>query len=378
MSFKEKFDLTPYIAWRKLYNLKKPNQLLLIATLFTSFISYAQDGNDFFGYSSIGVQYHRGSGIGNTFKQISNSNPFSAELFFQKQTNVSPTWNSTKRSPQWGIGISATNSGSEQHVGTIVCAYPYLSLPLFTAGPLQGNARFGLGLGWVEKPYNRETNSENHLLSQKINAHANLSFQNELALSPQHFIYAAVNFYHVSNGKTSLPNLGINIPSVSVGYRYAFNGETKKPVLRRDSLEKGLFYRVLLSAGAKKMHESDSSYYFVKLLGTEIVKQISHSSTLAAGIFITHDASLKADPLVKKLRSISTSQAGVYASYEYNFGRFTIPVQLGLFFYNSNSRFVESVGFRYKISEKWLAQFLLKSHHHRADVMHFGVGYQIR
>ncbi len=230
----------------------------------------------------------------------------------------------------------------------------------------------------VEKPYDAETNSKNHLLSQRANAHANLSFQNELKLSSQHFLNAAVQFYHVSNGKTSLPNLGINIPSVSVGYRYAFNGEARKPGLRKDSLNKEVFYRVIFSAGVKKIHESDSSYYFVKLWSTEVAKQISHSSTLAAGSFITHDASLKTDPLVKNLRSISELQAGVYFSYEYNFGKFSIPVQLGLFLYNSNSKFMESVGLRYKVTDKWIAQFLLKSHHHRADLMHFGLGYQIR
>ena len=280
--------------------------------------------------------------------------------------------------PQWGIGISATNSGSKQYVGTIVCAYPYVKFPLFTVGPLQGNFRFGFGLGWVQKPYDEEQNAENLLLSQKINTHSNLSFQNEVRLSSQHFVNAAVSFYHVSNSKTSLPNLGINIPSVSVGYRYAFNGETKRPVHRHDSLDRKPFYRLIFSAGVKQMQVPDSSYYLVKMLSAEVAKQISHSSTLAAGAFVTHDASVQTDPLVKNLNGISQSQAGIYVSYEYNFGKFSIPVQFGVFLYNSNSKLMESVGLRYKISEKWMAQFLLKSHYHRADLMHFGVGYQFR
>jgi len=348
-----------------------------ISCLLTMVLCYAAHAqNGFFDYSSIGLQYYHGSSIGNTFKRLRDSRPYSGEIYYQRQVNVSPAWNHTKRLPNWGFGIFATNSGSKKYIGTIVCAYPYMKFPLFTAGPLQSDFRFGFGLGWVQKPYDKETNPENLLLSQKVNTHANLSWQNELRLSSHHFINAGVSFYHVSNAKTSLPNLGINIPAVSVGYRYAFNGETKKPVLRNDSLDKKIFYRVFLSAGIKQMQVPDSSYYLVKMLSAEVAKQISHGSILSLGVFITHDASVRTDTLVKHLRGIPTSQVALYGSYEYRFGKFLIPVQFGVFVYNSNSKIVESIGLRYHFSKNWLAEFLLKSHFYRADLMHFGIGYQ--
>jgi hypothetical protein len=352
-------------------------KLFFIALVFFSVVKAQDTTKGFFKYSSIGLQFYEGTTIGITYNRIRDSRPFSGEIYYQRQINPAPAWNNTKRLPQWGFGLSATHSGTK-YVGAIVCLYPFIKVPLYTIGSLQSDFRVGFGVGWVEKPYEKETNPEDLLLSQKFNTHSNLQWQNELRLSSRHFINTAVTFYHCSNAKTSLPNLGINIPSLSVGYRYAFNGETKKPVYVNDTLNKKVFYKVFLSGGVKQMQVPDSSYYFVKVLSGEISKQIGYSSIVSLGMFVTHDASVKTDTLIKNLGSVKTSQVGLYGSYEYNFGRITIPVQFGIFLYNSNSKLLEALGVRYKISDKWMAELLLKAHGHKADLMHFGIGYLIR
>lgn len=351
-------------------------KLFLPSLIF--FTAANAQSNGFFSYSSTGIQYFRGSGIGNTFKRLRDSDPVSGEIYYQRQINPGPAWNNTKRLPQWGVGIFAANPGSKKYVGAIAAMYPYISFPLVTLPGFQSNFRFGFGLAWVQKPYDKITNPPNLLVSQKINTNANLSWQNEIKINSRHFINTALSLYHVSNAKTSLPNLGINIPSISVGYRYAFNGEKKKPLQMQQSFDKKIFYKTFLSAGIKQMPKPDSSYFFVKVLSGEASKQISYSSILSAGMFITFDASLRTDSLVKDLRSIQTSQVGMYSSYEYSFGRFTIPVQLGFFLYNGNSKLLEQVGLRYKLSEKWISEFLLKAHGYKADLLHFGVGYTFR
>jgi hypothetical protein len=348
-------------------------KLFFITLAFFGFAN-AQDSANAGSFSSFGFQFYEGTAIGITYNRIRDSRPYQGEIYYQRQINPGATWNNTKRLPQWGLGFSATHSGTK-YIGAIVCLYPYIKLPLYTLDGLQGNLRFGFGVAWVQKPYDKIINPEDLLLSQKLNTHASLQWQNEVRLNSRNFINAAVTFYHCSNAKTSLPNLGINIPSVSMGYRYAFGGETRKPIMSNDSLNKKVFYKVFLTGGVKQMQVPDSSYYFVKLLTGEISKQISYSSILSVGMFVTHDASVKTDPLVKNLGSIQTSQVALYGSYEYNVGRLIIPVQFGFFVYNSNSNLLESVGFRYKLSHNWMAELLLKAHGHKADLMHAGIGY---
>jgi len=149
-------------------------------------------------------------------------------------------------------------------------------------------------------------------------------------------------------------------------------------LISQDTLNKKIFYKVFVSAGIKQMQVPDSSNYFVKLLTGELSKQISFSSIVSVGMFVTHDASVKTDPLVKHPGSIETSQVALYGSYEYNCGRVLIPVQFGVFVYNSNSNLLESVGVRYKLSHNCLAELMLKAHGHKADLMHIGIGYTFR
>jgi hypothetical protein len=350
--------------------------ILLLTTLLLTCSAFTQQ-NGFSDYSSIGFQFYAGTTIGNTYNRISDSRPFIGEVYYERQTCPTPTWNHSKRLPKWGIGLSATHSGSE-YVGSVVSIFPYMKLPLLTAGPFQSNFRFGFGIGWAQKPYNKTTNPENQLLSQTINTHANISWENEFRLTSHNYVNLALSYYHWSNAKTSLPNLGMNIPSVSIGYRYAFDGEKRKPISVQDTFSSKIFYRVFLSGGIKQMQVPDSSHYFVTLLTGEVSKQISHSSILSVGTFITHDESVKTDTLVTHLGSVETSQVAVYGSYEYNFGRLLIPVQFGVFVYNSNTKLLESVGMRYKISRNLMAELLLKAHGHKADLMHFGVGYVFR
>lgn len=351
-------------------------KFLMVSLLISLGLMAQTETNGFFDYSSIGLQYYLGTSIGKTYGRIRDSRPYSMEVYYQRQINVSPVWNRAQRLPQWGIALSATHTGS-QYIGSIVCLYPFLKLPLFTAAFFQSDLRFGFGAGWVQKPYDKINNPQNELLSQRISTHVNLSWQNAFRLTPHSFINTAISFYHLSNAKTSLPNLGINIPSISIGYRYAFHPEIKKPQQVFDSLNKKMFVKIFLTGGVKQMQVPDSSYYFVQVLAAEVGKQISYSSTLALGLFITHDNSVKTDPLVTHLRGIPTSQIALYGSYEYNIGRLSIPVQLGVFLYNSNSNLVESVGFRYQLNSRLIAELMLKAHGHKADLMHIGMGYQL-
>lgn len=94
-------------------------------------------------YSSFGLQFYEGTTIGITYNRIRSSRPYTGEIYYQRQTNPGAAWNRSKRLPQWGVGLSATHSGT-QYVGAIVCVYPFIKLPLYTFGALQGNFRLGL------------------------------------------------------------------------------------------------------------------------------------------------------------------------------------------------------------------------------------------
>ena len=138
-------------------------KLFLFGLVFYGAVHAQDTTNGFFKYASLGVQFYAGTTIGITYNRIKDSRPYTTEIYYQRQINPGPNWNNTKRLPQFGMGLSLTNSGARA-VGSIICVYPYVKLPLYTLGALEGNLRLGFGLIWVEKPYNKITNPEDLLL----------------------------------------------------------------------------------------------------------------------------------------------------------------------------------------------------------------------
>ena len=78
---------------------------LLWPALILVFTAHAQE-KSFFDFSSMGLQYYLGTSIGITYNRIRDARPFICEMYYQQQTNPSPTWNNTKRLPQWGLGAA--------------------------------------------------------------------------------------------------------------------------------------------------------------------------------------------------------------------------------------------------------------------------------
>jgi hypothetical protein len=95
-----------------------------------------------------------------------------------------------------------------------------------------------------------------------------------------------------------------------------------------------------------------------------------------------YDRSLEVNPLgiLDQKRYGNKLQAGIIAGYEHQFGRLSIPVQLGAYVYNKDiyTTLFQQLGFRYRINPKWTAQLAMKTHSGKADFIHLGIGYKIQ
>jgi hypothetical protein len=143
-----------------------------------------------------------------------------------------------------------------------------------------------------------------------------------------------------------------------------------------------LFYRISTSAGLRQVPWIGSSRYLVNATSLEIGNQYAYSNQYYGGVICYYDRSLKVDPTIitSKERNITKLQAGVYAGYEHAMGRLSFPLQLGMYVFNRdiNPVLFEQIGFRYRIQTHWSALLLLKAHGGRAELLHVGVGYQLK
>ena len=352
----------------------------LFVSIFLFLTSKAQQS--IFKSTSFGGLAHYGSFITILPKAqyLRDSYSYFGEVYFQR--NYKKEWPGGRQAVQWGSAIFFGNSGSRQYVGNMAGAFAFINLPIISKGNYVSKLRMGGGAGWIEKPYNKNTNHKNVLLGTSVNAYLNFIWQNEFKVFPKTYLNLGLSFSHLSNGSNTLPNLGLNIPAVSIGMRYAYDDLPATIHRVKDSFTKKTSLSLYSSIGIKQHPWVGSQRYVVNMLSAEITKQRSYKHQYGGGIVFFYDRSLQVNPrtITSDKRTHNNFQAGVYASYEYSIGRLSLPLQFGAYAFNHDvySVIFQQIGMRYKFSKRFSAAVMLKSYGGKADVIHAGFGYKLK
>lgn len=301
------------------------------------------------------------------------------ELAFYKQTDGSQPWQIANHMPDVGFAVLFGNTGSKQYIGHMAGAFPFINFHLYTGNIWASQLRLGSGAVWIEKPYDPVTNHKNVLIGSRFNYFLNFLWLNQIRLSSHISLTAALSFNHISNGTMQLPNLGLNIPAISLGTTYHF--DQKLPVKKATipAYDRHTQYSLYTSAGLKQTPWVGSPHYIVNVLNAEATKHFSFSNKYGAGAVLFYDRSLLLDDtgLAMTKEGDKKIQGGIYGLYEHQFGKMSVPVQLGFYVYHpyqSNFSF-QSVGLRYQLSPHWQYGVYLKTHLGKADYIHTGIGY---
>jgi hypothetical protein len=341
----------------------------------------AQAQQSFFQRASFGSQFHYGSFITNEPKAVyvRDSYSYFGEAYFQMPTKYPAKQN--KSAPDWGAGLFLGHTGSKRYIGKMAGAFTFIKLPILKYRSFTSSLRLAAGLGWIENPYNKVTNHKNVIIGTAINGYVNGLWQNEWKLTSKMYLNAGLSFSHLSNGSSTLPNLGLNIPAFSFGLRYGSLAKRDEIIKQDKPLTKKWKWQAYSSVGVKQTPWIESKRYLINIINTELTKKLSTRSQLGIGAFTFYDRSLGIDPeeeLVPKIDG-GKVQAGIYTSYAFNVGKLSLPLQIGFPVINRKIRSstFQQIGIRYAITPKWSVQVLLKSYAGRADVIHLGLGYTI-
>ncbi|HUQ97546.1 MAG TPA: acyloxyacyl hydrolase, partial [Chitinophagaceae bacterium] len=156
---------------------------------------------------------------------LRDSYSYCGEFSLVQQTDGRKAWQRANALPQVGVAAFYGNSGSKKQIGSMAGVFPFVAWQLFQNKKLQSGLRAGAGLGYIQKPYDKITNHKNVLIGTHGNAYINFLWQTEALLFSNLHVNAGLSFSHFSNGSSTLPNLGLNIPALAFGLRY---GLTKK------------------------------------------------------------------------------------------------------------------------------------------------------
>jgi hypothetical protein len=238
----------------------------------------------------------------------------------------------------------------------------------------------GGGLGYITQKWSREENYKNVMIGSNWNVCIVLQSEVSWKVTNRLHLKTGASFIHFSNGSTVKPNLGVNAPTLSIGIEYAF-----KPV--SDLLEETKEWNhaknefIVTAGGFFKSEEALDRKYEAGTVRLEYGRFTANEKNRFHGsLDVMRNGGLAREFKMEEPNPIELWQLGVFAGYSVVFGRSEIIMGMGSYLYTSKSPegiLYHRAGYRYRWSEKWMANVTLKTHFFKADYFEFGVARQL-
>lgn len=332
----------------------------------------------------LGFRYHYGFVLAHTpsLQQFTRAHFPVYEVTFTKLTYGEKDWQSVYHNPDLGISFLTTDFGKNQILGRGYALFPNITFHYLRKKWIHANFRFGAGLAYIEKPFDRLNNYKNNAIGSHLNSAISVLIETKYKLSSRTNLGIGLALSHFSNGATKTPNLGINLATANIALAYKF---ADKPILKADTsnyFKKSVEFFALVCGGVKEIAPAGGNKYSIITASINVARVHSLRGKWGIGLDLFHDAAIleqyKRDSLNEN--SVSITQAGLNISWEVIFGKVSFPLQAGVYLhsiYKSNGLVYNRYGIRYHFHKHLFANVSLKTHYAKADYFEWGLGYTL-
>ncbi len=310
---------------------------------------------------------------------IATEHAFATELSFYFRGNGERSWHEPYNRPRYGVSTFVGSVGNMELLGMYYGAYGFMSIPLIHGKCYSFSGRFGAGLGYAPKVYNAISNNLSIGTSTHVNAMVNFSLENRWEFR-SHAINFMVDFTHFSNGATKVPNLGLNLPYISLGYGHKLR-DAKKDLEMVPFENRYWEFGAVGLTSVKEMYPIGEKKYPVFGLNLTARRYFKPTVGMEVSLDGMYKQSLRTfEPDVPKTDA-ELLQLGIFTGYILPFNRFHLVVGMGYYLrdkFHFQERVYHRVGMRYVFDNGINVNLTLKSHWARADYIEYGIGYTFK
>lgn len=357
----------------------------------------ARDGMKLNLYAGVSAQYgflwsHRYN-MGHLVKQ--NLTTFEVDVW--KAADGTKSWHRAFHFPGSGIALHYLPLGNPDQLGSAIGLYPFINFPL---GKYRRNfklhMRYGWGVGWLTKSFDPLENHKNIAIGSHLNTCFSLRLNGMWRMSSSSYLELGVGITHFSNGATRLPNLGINLPMVNIGFHHSIygigpgvydthyaDGVRKSKVVDDLLADSSWHFSALAVFGANDIDPPGGSRFGVANILTYAMKQTSRKHRFGGGVDVMYSQAIHHkivyDSLDVDAGAFVALQPGVKFCYELVLGRVSLPGEFGVYMYSKyteNGPIYNRWGIRYLAGEHVLLNFTLKTHFAKAEYWEAGIGWR--
>jgi hypothetical protein len=310
---------------------------------------------------------------------IAKEHAFAGELSYLIQPKGRRSWQKAYRYPVFGVTTFFGSVGNRELLGHYFGAFGFINFNFVKRKHYTLSGKMGCGLAYSNKYYDPDDNILNVAVSTPLNAHITMALENRFVFG-RSSISASLDATHFSNGGFKVPNLGLNLPYISVGYGYKLK-ETADTSFTHPAFNKKWEFGFVGFGSAKEVFPTEGKRYAIfglNLVGRRYFGQ-------RAGMELSFDMISKQaifgyKPEIPKTQS-DIIQMGVFVGYVLPLDHLHFVTGMGFYVrdkYRPEDAMYHRVGLRYVFDNGINMNLVLKSHWARADYVEYGIGYTFK
>lgn len=354
------------------------------------------------------------------FQKFGPIHPAGMNFGFELPSQQQRPWQQYLGNPTLGVGLSWIDFGHEM-LGHSVAVYPYLLLDAIDTRYFQMRFKVAGGLAGVsEHWYTQEDTDPDHYYEPTVNTifgcFLNVYLSAGINLNVPITDYLAIggefSYFHMSNGRTCMPNIGVNSLYGSLGLTATFNSKERKAPVKFPDQPYDWALNITGAAGAQKSAIADPNRFLISSLHAGAVYHVNNWYGIGAGLDVFYNGAIDKDTdrsLYRKDRDYTTIdkiRAGVALNNEFKFGAVTAIVDWGVYLFNPSRNYYDNdhpiygygkrplfydndgagsdeafhyirFGLKYRVWDNLYLHTSAKTHLHICEYIEFGIGYQI-
>jgi hypothetical protein len=307
------------------------------------------------------------------------------ELSLSKQQIGNSSLSINHKYPLNGLALEFRNFGYDEVLGKAISVLQYQNFVLFqTKKNLCLDFKFGYGVAYITKKYDKITNPTNNAIGSHVNSKAVFKIELNKFTTNYHF-GLGLELSHYSNGAIQHPNLGLNSFAIyaNMGYNFSKRKVFDSQEAKRNKTKlssKGYFIgEGIISMSETEPIPKDAKKYPVFAGRFSFAKPLNSSWNFELGLDGVYNVSNQYKYPEKNHEAKDVTQLGLYAGLSFNYYNSQIIMGMGYYFVdiiNPLGRIYNRVGYRYYFNEQVFGLFNIRANFGKADFFELGIGYK--
>lgn len=322
--------------------------LLIFLWSFTFFSVFSQSEKQW------GIEYRQKVGFlaahRGVMGHLPQSQAYAGELSYFVQTRGKRQWHKGCNYPIIGTTLFGGSVGNNEILGTQWGAYAFIEFPFVKYNRYEFLGKIGSGLAYGTKIFDDVSNPKNVAMSTHLNTIICFGLKSTFQFD-RNKITLGLDMTHFSNGAFKVPNLGVNLPYVSLGYARTIRKAPLDSLILPNHLPlKRWLYSVTAIASAKEIFPTGGKKYGIFAVSTGF-RWFSKPKVGFEGAIdiISKQAIFGYQPEISKTQW-GILQIGIYTGYLLPLDRFHMAIGMGVYVkdkYQPEDYFYHRIGMRY-------------------------------